>query len=365
MDLVFGWRTAVLTVAAAILLPLAVGLSASFHNRLAARMLAALLIVMTGVFVPWLIGFAGFYDRWWWLTFAPFSNALLVPPLLYLHAHALVTRRWSPAAWRHLLPGAIQFGYQTAAFLLPTPLKHRWADLAFRTGSAIVAVLLAISFVVYGAWTIRLLRDYRDALSQKRSDDARFATAWLSRTAVAYPLLAIVWAGWLLVDAVTPLGYRGLMPLYVAIAGFALYLGIAGWRYLALPFPALDALRIPDVRSPPARNWQAQGEEWATRVRDKGWYRDDALTLRRLASLLATNETYVSRALNEGLGVGFSDFVNGLRCEDVAAALAADDSRPVLAIAHDAGFASKASFNRAFQRRYGRSPSAYRASHKP
>ncbi len=60
MDLVFGWRTAVLTVAAAILLPLAVGLSASFHNRLAARMLAALLIVMTGVFVPWLIGFAAF-----------------------------------------------------------------------------------------------------------------------------------------------------------------------------------------------------------------------------------------------------------------------------------------------------------------
>ncbi|VXC97162.1 hypothetical protein SPHINGOT1_270012 [Sphingomonas sp. T1] len=161
-----------------------------------------------------------------------------------------------------------------------------------------------------------------------------------------------------------PLGYRGLMPLYAAIAGFALYLGIAGWRYLALPFPALDTLEHPEVRSPAVRNWQAQGEEWATRIRDNGWYRDDALTLRRLASLLATNETYVSRALNEGLGVGFSDFVNGLRCEDVAAALAADDSRPVLAIALDAGFSSKASFNRAFQRRYGRSPSAYRASRK-
>jgi hypothetical protein len=185
MDLVFGWRTAVLTVAAAILLPLAVGLSASFHNRLAARTLAALLIVMTGVFVPWLIGFAGFYDRWWWLTFAPFSNALLVPPLLHLHAYALVTGRWSPAAWRHLLPGAIQFAYQAAAFLLPTPLKRHWADLAFTTGNAIVASLLAISFVVYGAWTIRLLHDYRDALSQKRSDDARFATAWLSRTGYA------------------------------------------------------------------------------------------------------------------------------------------------------------------------------------
>ncbi|KQN15035.1 hypothetical protein ASE89_08515, partial [Sphingomonas sp. Leaf30] len=55
MDLVFGWRTAVLTVAAAILLPLAVGLSASFHNRLAARALAALLLMPS-----W-----GLYDSKW------------------------------------------------------------------------------------------------------------------------------------------------------------------------------------------------------------------------------------------------------------------------------------------------------------
>lgn len=365
MDLVFGWRTAVLTVAAAVLLPLAAGLWVSFRNRLAAQTLAATLVVMTGVFVPWLIGFAGFYDRWWWLTFAPFSNALLVPPLLYLHACALVTGRWPRSAWRHLLPGAIQFAYQAVAFLLPTPLKHRWADLVFTAGDTVVALLLAISFVVYGVWTIRLLHDYRDALSQQHSDEARFATAWLSRTATAYPLLAIFWAGWLLVDAATPLGYTGLMPLYTAIAGFALYLGIAGWRYLALQFPTIDALRLPDMPSPTGRNWEALGQGWAARIRENGWYRDEELTLRRLASLLATNETYLSRAFNEGLGTGFSEFVNGLRCEDVARALAADDQRPLLTIALDAGFASKASFNRAFQRRYGRSPSAYRASHKP
>ncbi|WP_210358188.1 helix-turn-helix domain-containing protein [Sphingomonas beigongshangi] len=365
MDLFFGWRTAVLAVAAAILLPLAAGLWISLRNRPASRTLAALLVVMTGVFVPWLIGFAGFYDRWWWLTYAPFSNALLVPPLLYLHAFALVYGRWPALAWRHLLPGAVQFTYQTAAFLLPTPLKHRWADLAFTAGDMIAALLLAISFVVYGVWIIRLLRRYRLALSQERSDDARFATAWLTHAATAYPLLAIVWAGWLLVDAAIPLGYTGLMPLYAAIAGFALYLGIAGWRFLVLPFPTLDALRIPEISSLPGRDWQAQGLEWAGRTREGGWHRDDELTLRRLAALLATNESYLSRALNEGLGTGFSAFVNGLRCEDVAAALAAGDPRPLLVIALDAGFASKASFNRAFQRRYGRSPSAYRASHKP
>lgn len=364
MDLVFGWRTAILTVAAAVLLPLAAALSASLRNRLAARTLAALLVFMTGVFVPWLIGFAGFYDRWWWLTFAPFSNALFVPPLLYLHACALVTGRWPRSAWRHLLQGAVQFGYQAAAFLLPTPLKHRWADLAYSAGDTIVAALLALSFVVYGAWTVQLLRRYRMALAQERSDDAVFATAWLTRAAITYPLLAIVWAGYLLVNAVTPLGYTGLMPLYIAVAGFALYLGIAGWRHLVLPFPTLDALRIQDAPQPAGRDWQAQGEAWAARTLEGRWYRNGELTLRRLARLLGTNESYLSRALNEGLGLGFSEFVNGLRCEEVASALAAGDPRPMMTIALDAGFASKASFNRSFQRRYGQSPSAWRASHK-
>lgn len=365
MDLVFGWRTAILTVAAAILLPLAAALLTALRNRQAARTLAALLLVMTGVFVPWLIGFAGFYDRWRWLTFAPFSNALLVPPLLYLHAQALVTGRWPQRGWRHLLPGIVQFGYQTTAFLLPMPLKRRWAAIAFGPGDTIVAVLLAISFIWYGRRTIALLAEYRRAVAQERSDDALFATGWLTRTAVIFPLLALVWAGYLLVDAVVPLGYTGLMPLYGAIAGFALYLGIAGWRYLAFPFPPLATLTIPPAPPSPARDWRAQGEAWATRVRAQGWYRDDALTLRRLAALLATNESYVSRALNEGLGMGFSEFVNGLRCEDVAAALRAGDDRPLLAIALDAGFASKASFNRAFQRRFDQSPSAYRTAHKP
>lgn len=57
--LVFGWRTAVLTVAAAVILPIAVGLWTSFHGRAAARTMALLLLVLVGVFTPWLIGFAG------------------------------------------------------------------------------------------------------------------------------------------------------------------------------------------------------------------------------------------------------------------------------------------------------------------
>ncbi len=79
---------------------------------------------------------------------APFSNALFVPPLLYLHAYALVTGRWPDRGWRHLLPGFALLFYQGAAFLLPLPLKQRWADIAFDDGETILAEALGVARTV-------------------------------------------------------------------------------------------------------------------------------------------------------------------------------------------------------------------------
>ena len=78
----FGWRTAVLTVAVIQLIAIAAVLCRVFVNRVANRTLAALLIVLAGILMPWLIGFAGFYDRWRWLTFAPFQITLAVAYVL-------------------------------------------------------------------------------------------------------------------------------------------------------------------------------------------------------------------------------------------------------------------------------------------
>ena len=112
----FGWRTAVLTVAVAQLLALAVALARTLANRAANRVLAALLVVMALVVMPWLIGFAGFYDKWMWLTFAPFQITLAVVPLGWLYLRAL-TEGELPTGWtHHLLPGAVQALYLTACF---------------------------------------------------------------------------------------------------------------------------------------------------------------------------------------------------------------------------------------------------------
>ncbi len=87
---------------------------------------------------------------------------------------------------------------------------------------------------------------------------------------------------------------------------------------------------------------------------------DPDLSLATLARRLGTNTHHLSRALNEGLGLNFSSFIGRLRSETVATALRADDRRDLLDLALEAGFSSKASFNRSFFATFATTPSAYR-----
>ncbi|UVO53134.1 helix-turn-helix domain-containing protein [Sphingomonas sp. SUN039] len=359
--LVFGWRSAVLSIAFVQLLLLAAALTRPIRNRVANRTLAVLLVVLAGMITPWMIGFAGFYDKWQWLSFAPLAISLAVAPLAWLYIHALIHGRWPTHGWRHLVPATIQFSYLAAAFvLLRQPFKNEWlaqSSLAYDaiTGGGVVAGLAA-----YGLAARSLIRLYRERLSGQRSDDHRFALSWLARAVGALFALLAVWAVYGMYDLIQPLGYRGLMGLYLAIATFALFLGIEGWRHAALPFPHLAELELPPA---PTVDWVAKAEAWAGRVRSERLYADPELSVPRLARALGTNSAYVSRAFNEGLGHNFSGFINGLRCEEVAARLRDGTGDDLLDVALECGFSSKASFNRAFLATYGCSPSSYRRAH--
>ncbi|MEG3125539.1 helix-turn-helix domain-containing protein [Sphingomonas sp. GB1N7] len=355
--LVFGWRTAILAVVVVQLLIIAFALTRALRNHVANRTLAALLIVLAGVVTPWMIGFAGFYDRWRWLTFAPFSIPLAVAPLLWLYIATLIDGRWPARGWRHLLPAAVQFAFLAIGFLLPMPLKDRWSDASAAISSAVFGLATIVSIAAYGLAGLRLLRRYRHRLADERSDDVRYAALWLSRATGAMLVLLPVWSVYAVWDAVSPLGYLNLMGLYLAIAAFALYLAIEGWRHAALAFPHFAEAPVTPIA---ARDWQAQGAAWAEAVRAGGWAADPELSLASLARLLGTNSGYLSRALNEGLGIGFSAFVNGLRSEAVAERLRGGGAEDLIDLALEAGFASKASFNRAFRATFGMSPSAYR-----
>ena len=363
----WGWRTAVLTVVSVQALAVAMALLKPARNRIANRFLASLLSVVVGVLTPFTLGYAGAYDVWPWLSFAPFAVTLAVGPLLYGYAHALATGH-APRRWGlHLASPAAQFAYLAACFVLPSALKAAWnarVHEAWIEPALHSAALLSLG--AYAVAVLRLLRRYRAHLADQVADPPRYAAAWLGRVATAALLLLLAWAAFRAWEAVFGrLSYDNSFVLYLALSAVALYLAAEGWRYADLAFPSLEEVSAsrPAVRVAASRDWRAAGERWATQAETDVAWRDPELTLAGLAARLGTNTGHLSRALNEGLGVNFATFVNGLRARAVAQALRAGRPGDLLTLALEEGFSSKASFNRAFQAEFGLSPSAYRRAH--
>jgi AraC-like DNA-binding protein len=95
-------------------------------------------------------------------------------------------------------------------------------------------------------------------------------------------------------------------------------------------------------------------------------YREEDLSLSRLAERLAVPEYRLRRVINQRLGHrNFNAFINGYRLDAVRIALADPARRelPVLTLALEAGFQSIGPFNRAFKAATGLTPTEFRRQH--
>jgi len=89
-------------------------------------------------------------------------------------------------------------------------------------------------------------------------------------------------------------------------------------------------------------------------------YLDADLTLARLADQLALTPRELSERLNQSGGQHFFDFINRYRIEHAKRLLIAPEAPAIIDVLHDSGFNSKSSFNTAFKKHTGLTPSAFR-----
>lgn len=366
--IVFGPMSITLLICALQGLLLAVLLCRTKTNRAANRWLALLIVAVVALMTPYIIGYAGFYQRWPWLSFAPVSLTLAFGPLLYFYTVALVEGPPS-RVWPHLMPVAVQFLAYALVFPLPLPLKNRWNEAVhapFTDPAFDIAALISIA--LYGAAAYRRYRVYRQWLDENRTDRADFEPVWIRNFLFALLTMGAIWAGFLIAKRIDPTrDYFDQFPLYVGFSLLVLYLGIAGWRHSETRFPQASGTAAPAPEpepepAAPVRDWAAQGKAWIERIETQELWRDPALTLASLARTLGTNTTYLSRALGAASGENFNAVINRRRVAAVQALQAAPaEQRDLLTVALDVGFNSKASFNRAFQDFAGMSPSAWRS----
>ncbi len=369
-ELDVGWRSALLfaltlpTMLAALML----GLRAS--DRPAFVWLALLLGAWCWHSIPYIIGFAGAYSAFPWLTFAPFNMELWFGPLFYLHAHALANRGRAPRQWLWLLPGLVQFVYYTLCFVLlgDGPSKFAFNNAFHEPYIVPVETAVGLGLAVTGMWLAwREIARYRRWLDQSHSAADAFDPVWLRRFVVGMAVAIAVWVAFDTWSAlIEVLHYVNVFWLYVVIGSVFLLLALSGLTHVDVLFPKIAVPEtMPESVSESGAGSRAETgvsvDTVARAVRDGELYRDPGLNVSSLARHMGTNESYLSKAINAGAGVNFNRFVNKIRIDEVCRRLqdpANDQS--LLDIAMDSGFASKATFNRVFRDLVGEPPGRWR-----
>lgn len=325
--------------------------------------LALALIASVWSMGPQIIGFANAYSVWPGLTFFPFNAEMIIPPLIFFHAHVLMTK--APLGWRKylLIPGLAALSYYLIAFIFLGDYQNKWNFSRSVHSPVIEPIIILTTFVIaiICLWlTVSLIRRYRTFLTETESAARDFDPVWMIWVFGLFGLAGLVWLSLGLISLINPsISYVAAYPFQLVVMIIFAALGFAAISQINEAFPKIvGAANLPD-RTTPEKNWMAEGEALKREVLSKNWYLEPRLSIRDVANRMATNETYVSRALNHGNGKSFSRFINEMRVDHAKDLIQANRGN-FLNIAMDSGFNSKATFNRAFRDISGETPSAYK-----
>lgn len=331
-------------------------------------------------------GWVVHWPHWFGVTY---SIPLLFGPLLYLYA-ATASDRLRRLGRTDLLHG-LPF---TVAMVAGMPIYRLGAEAKIALYAAIqrgevpwVALvtdqLKLVSGICYAGATLLLLRRHRRVIAENYSSLERVNLAWLQWLALAGAAIWLLAVGLTLVEWIGPQS-----PLQGdRLIGLSMTVMIYGIGYMGLRQPEIFRFSTAEYAVPTPATQVAADSALTPRYERSGLapreadelkerlvalmerehpYRQPELTLGELAERLETTPHRLSEVLNGQLMLSFYDFINGYRVREVQQRLVGPDGAryTYLALALEAGFASKSTFNAAFKKLTGLTPSEYRRAER-
>jgi AraC-like DNA-binding protein len=225
-------------------------------------------------------------------------------------------------------------------------------------------LMFFIQFFVYFLIDIRILKYYRVEIKQQYSSVQNINLSWL--TFILYGFI-LAWLS--SVAAFISRNYILFMfdeiQLFNCLAFFCFFNYIF---YKGLSQPEIFSGIVEKPRYGTSRLTPAEGEvyflklqSYMTHMRP---YMNPTLTLKDLAAQLSISQRYLSQVINESAHQNFYDFVNRYRIEE-AKKLLSDESvkKNIMETLFEVGFNSKSSFNTAFKKVTGVTPTHFKKHH--
>jgi AraC-like DNA-binding protein len=322
----------------------------------------------------------GYWDRYPHLSGVHHPFPLLHGPFLYLYILFSVRREpcfnwqnylhFAPAVLFYLYMIPFLFFYSAEQKLM---VNHGIID-DYSTFITFSIFAFIISGIGYAIASYRLLNRYHDLTNQNFAYRESIDLDWLKYFIWGIGTIFFIATIVILLEEGLGIvfGFNTDLIFYVLVIGFILYLGYSGIRHRNIFADSHNQNhRIVEPKSAGEYNKSGLKVEDALRyhkklielMNAKKPYLEPKLTLSSLADELDISVNHLSQVINQYEEKNFFDFVNAYRVEEFKerACDPANSNFSILAIAYDAGFNSKSSFNQVFKKFTGKTPSQYLA----
>jgi AraC-like DNA-binding protein len=342
-------------------------------NRRANRVLALLILL----FSLRLIETVGYWTKYL-LVLPHFALATAAFPflfgvLLYFYARCLTAEdfQFSKRDLLHFLPFVLHIGWLTSFYRLSSETKLRILQQYIGVENPkitswlyfLVFLAQTLHMLFYAGLTLRLLKQH--ALPTKNGVLEQISLHWLRNLTLGFSsfvLLTLLYVFWLQLG----FPYSRTVDALVLIA-MASQIYLIGYMTLRQPEIFSGALAIKNApKYEKSTLTPARAEVYLNKLlqlmeTEKPFTNSD-LKLQDLAQKLNLSPHHLSQIINERRGQNFFDFLNQYRVVEAKKYLSDPEKQnyTILSIALEVGFNNKASFNTAFKKHTGMTPSQVR-----
>lgn len=339
-------------------------------NRQQDRLPMAYLIALLGLIVlqslEYLYHQTGLMHRWPFFLKLADAPVVMLPFCIYGYIRALqgdnVLANWR-ARWLHSLPMIAVALLAIPFWLLPWEEQVYWMTQGRISeslwqpitlyGTSYLAVLIALSLFYW--W-----RQQQLGITSRKPA----VQAWVRRLQAIQLIIAISLTVRTVIYYLTDWQISEIYFLAPTTAYLAYLLLTYAHLPAHIPRPAIPVAKLSigneETLPPLATQPDAAAHfEALTEVMKEGLFRTNDLTLGKLAQHCGITPHQASAAINQCSGTNFYDWLNGFRIHAACEALAQTDTS-ITTICYDTGFNSKSTFNTAFRRITGCTPTEFR-----
>lgn len=326
------------------------------------------------------IGFMDWYDtyRTTKINYYLADLSLLLAPLLFFYIKSTIQPNFNLRdinKW-HFAPALIYVILKAIILIYdsqqegfdevqngPLVVQFEWKYL-----NPLLFLFRTIQMLLYLAFSFQLLFTFREKIKHYFANTYRLELNWLQNFLFAYSFLYLFYGIQTVInETIVDLSWKQEW-WYFLLSGIAIiYVGIKGY------FTEVSELKSVDFGSfeLPTRNKLSPKTDSSQFVKKKDLvsdyiethkpYLNPELTLISLSEKLEMSREELSDLINQGFESRFNDFINSFRVMEIKRLIAEGKHKnlSLLGLAFEAGFNSKATFNRAFKKLENKSPSQY------